>query len=47
MKNHLNLEQEIEKKYLHKDQKKAHKMKVSGKSVIDLKKIITKKNKSK
>lgn len=45
MKNHSNLEQEIERKFSAKDKRKNRKMKVSGKSVIDLKKIITKKTK--
>lgn len=43
MKNHADFEEKTEKKFLAKDKRKTNKMKVSGKSVIDLKKIITKK----
>ena len=44
MSNHKNLEEKIEKKYKQKDQRKKHKMKVSGKSVFNLKKVITQKS---
>lgn len=40
-----NLEKEIEKKFAKKDSRKRKKMKVSGKNVIKLKKIIENKKK--
>lgn len=40
------LDEEVEKKFNRQDEKKKRKMKVSGKKVFDLKKIITKKQKS-
>ena len=44
MKNHANIEENVEKKYVRKDKKKKRKkMKVSGKGVFELKKIITNK----
>jgi hypothetical protein len=44
MSNHNNLEKEIEKKIVRKDKRKKRKMKVSGKSVFNLKKVITQKS---
>jgi len=44
MKNHIDLEEKTEKKYSTRDQRKKRNMKVSGKSVIELKKIITKRS---
>lgn len=43
MKNQNNLEEEIKKKFLPRDKKKVRKMKISGKSVFNLKRIIQKK----
>lgn len=40
------LDSEIEKKYQKRDDKKAKRMKVSGKSVFKIKKIISNKGKS-
>tara|TARA_Y100000310_G_scaffold314893_1_gene364760 strand:+ start:117 stop:353 length:237 start_codon:yes stop_codon:yes gene_type:complete len=45
MKNYTDIEDKIEKKFSQKDKKKAKKMKVSGKQVFGLKKIITEKGK--
>lgn len=39
------LEEEFHQKYIKKDDKKKKKMKISGKSVLELKKIIDNKNK--
>ena len=47
MKNHSDLEEKIEKKYLAKNERKSRKMKVSGKGVFNLKKIIIKRSKNK
>ena len=42
MKNHTNIEESVEKKYVRKDKEKERKRKkVSGKGVFGLKKIIT------
>ncbi len=38
----MNLEERIEKKYLKKDKRKMKKMKVNGKNVFNLRKIIIK-----
>jgi len=46
MKTFSNIEQDVEKKFSRREKKKIGKMKVSGKSVIELKKIITKKTKN-
>ena len=43
MKNYTDFEEKIEKKFSQKDKKKARKMKVTGKQVFELKKIITEK----
>ena len=45
MPNRLNFEQEIEKKFSRADERKKKKMKVSGKAVFKLKKIINQKAK--
>jgi hypothetical protein len=44
MSNHNNLEEEIEEKIARQDKRKKRKMKVSGKSVFNLKKVITQKS---
>jgi len=44
MKNHASIEQEVEEKILAKNRRKTNKMKVSGKGVINLKKIIINKS---
>lgn len=45
-KNLDDLEKEIDKQYRRKDQQKSRKMKVSGKSVFQMQRIINKKSKS-
>jgi len=43
MANHNELQEKVEKKYRQKEKRKTGKMKVSGKKIFELKKIITKK----
>ena len=46
MSNHINLDEKVEKKFSRRDKKKNRKMKVDGKDVIKLKKIINQKDKN-
>lgn len=46
MKNYEDLEKEIKKKIKKREKKKAKKMKVSGKSVFEIQKILVKKKKN-
>ncbi|MBI3290991.1 hypothetical protein HYZ76_01780 [Candidatus Falkowbacteria bacterium] len=43
MNNHQSLEEDLDKKFLKKDIQKKRKMKVTGKNIFKLKKIITSK----